>query len=539
MKKTVPLCLFLLMAGAVHAQPSNNPPLPTNFENLGKNVNTVYSEVRPTISADGNLLYFVVEGHPENTYSKLSNKAQDIWYSEKAADGKWAPAKRASSILNCQKSNGVFWVSPDGNRLLLRGAFDNGKYLGRGFSFTQKSDTGWTAPQKLNIRNYEKMSQDAYSGATLSNDGKTLLLYFSEEKNSFSNDIYVSFLTENNDWTEPMKIGEPVSSEEYNEITPFIAADGATMYFSSDRPGGKGNNDIWMCKRLDDSWKRWSDPVNVTSVNTSKWDAYFTVDAAGETAFISSSESSIGGTDIASVILDEKDRPNTSVLVYGQVFNARTGAPMGADLYYDIIPGEKNAGNAVSNPTDGSYKITLPYGKKNRLRASSSGYFPVMDTVDLSSAGSYREIHRDIYLNPADEYAKEKEVRKDIESIKEEEVPEAGTIVNLSNILFDYKKAILKADGYNDLDKAAKIMKANPSMKIELSAHTDNIGGFDYNVKLSEERANAALQYLLSRGIEAGRIVSKGYGEVKPVAKNDSEEGRQLNRRVEIRILDK
>lgn len=524
----------LLFSGAVMAQNET----PSVFENLGNQVNTTYSEVRPTISADGNLLYFVVEGHPKNTYSKLSNKAQDIWYSEKGADGKWGPAKQAPPVLNNQKSNAVFWVSPEGNRMLLRGAYNNGKYAGRGFSMTEKTDTGWSAPQMLKIKNYEKMSMDAYSGATMANDGKTLLLYFSEEKNSFSNDIYISTLTGNNDWTEPKKLDEPISTELYNEITPFLAADGLTLYFSSDRPGGKGDHDIWMVKRMDDSWTRWTDPVNVSSVNTKKWDAYFTIDATGERAYIATGENSFGGTDIASVPLDEKDRPRATVLVYGNVYNAKTAQPMGADLYYDIIPGEKNAGNALSNPTDGSYKIVLPYGKINRLRASADNYFPVMDTIDLRKMGAYREIHRDIYLNPADEYVREKEIRKSIDSLNNSNEPiEEGMIVDMKNILFDYNKATLRSECYNDLDKAARLMKANPNMKVELSAHTDNVGGFNYNIKLSEERASSAKEYLVSRGIASDRIISKGYGEVKPVATNDTEAGRQQNRRVEFRVL--
>lgn len=535
--------LFVLPLAAI----SQSSP-PVAFENLGKEVNSEYSEVRPTISADGNLLYFVVEGHPSNTYSKLSNKAQDIWYSEKGADGKWGQAKQAPKVLNSQKSNAVFWVSPDGNRMLIRGAFDNGKYLGRGFSITEKTEAGWSAPQKLDIRNYEKLSMDAYSGATMANDGKTLLLYFSEEKNSFSNDIYISNLTENNTWTEPKKLDAPISTEEYNEITPFLAADGLTLYFSSDRPGGKGDHDIWMTRRIDDSWRKWTEPVNVSSVNTKKWDAYFTMDAAGEKAYIATAESSLGGTDIASVPLDESLKPKATVLVYGNVYNAKTLQPMGADLYYDIIPGEKNAGNAISDPTDGSYKIVLPYGKRNRLRASATSYFPVLDTIDLTKIGAYREIHRDIYLNPADEYVREKEIRKSIDSLNSGSGGDAGAggaaieegmIVEMKNILFDYNKATLRAECYNDLDKAARLMKANPNMKVELSAHTDNIGGFSYNLKLSEERANSAREYLVSRGIAGDRIVSKGYGEVKPVSTNDTEVGRQQNRRVEFRVLNK
>jgi len=550
------------------------------FENLDSNVNSIYSEVRPTVSADGKILYFVVEGHPKNTKSKVSNKAQDIWFSEKGADGKWGKVKQGPSSLNNQKSNAVFWVSPDGNRLLIRGAYDSGKYIGRGISMTNKVDTGWVPAQKLNIRNYGKMSQDAYSGATMSNDGKTLLLYLSEEKNSYTNDLYVSFLTENNDWTQPKSLGTDINSEDYNEITPFLAADGITLYYSSDRSGGKGSQDIWMAKRIDDSWTRWSEPMNVQSVNTSKWDAYFTIDANGENAYIATSQNSIGGTDIASVPLEEKERPKPVVLVYGKIFNADTKQPMSAKLYYDLVPGEENEGNAISSPEDGSYKIVLAYGKMHQIRASEDNFFPMLDTVDFTSVGSYKEVHRDIYLNPADKYASKNEERINIDSIeididdnangdkniadvagtqkgadangKTKKVKlgaeivsskgskitlEEGVIVSMGNILFNFNKAILRAESYKQLDKAAKILKAYPNMAIELSAHTDNVGGYNYNIKLSEERAYSAREYLLSKGIEGARIQPKGYGEVKPIATNNNEAGRQQNRRVEFRIL--
>ena len=252
-KKILFNAFVCILAGNSYAQ--------TEVENLGKQVNSAFAEVRPTISADGKLLYFVVEGNPQNTLFKSDKRAQDIWYAE-LENGTWGAAKHAATPLNDQKENAVFWVSPEGNRILIRGSYVNGKYAGRGISICNKSaDGGWSKPEKLNIRGYDKMSHDDYSGAFLSNDGKTLLLYFSEEKNSLSNDIYVSRLTENNDWSQPESLGETISTCDYDEISRSLAADNITLYFSSDRPGGQGEHDIWMSKRLDDSWKKWSDSL--------------------------------------------------------------------------------------------------------------------------------------------------------------------------------------------------------------------------------------------------------------------------------------
>ena len=520
----------------------------TIFENLGTKVNSIYSEVRPTISADGKIIYFVVEGNPKNNMYKDDKEAQGVWYSELDADGNWGQATMATAPLNGLKDNAVFWVSPDGNRLLIRGAYENGKYVGRGLSLCHKSAGGWSNPERLKIKGYSKMSQDKYSGAFMANDGKTLLLYFSEERNAFVNDIYVSHLDENDEWSMPKSVGSNINHDDYDEISPFLASDGATMYFSSDRPGGHGEHDIWMSKRLDDSWTKWTEPVNMgDSINTSKWDAYFSLDAKGEYAYLASTQNAVGGTDLGKIKLSEALRPNAVVMVYGKIFNAITKEPMNVQMFYDKIPGETAEGNAISN-TDGNYKVTLPYGKMYSLRASADSFFSVLDTLDLKEPGVYKEIHRDLYLYPVATAGGKvlldsngNVIRTNIDSITDDGLGDIveGQIVSTNNILFDFSKSILRSESFKELDKVAKMLKVNPGMQVELSAHTDKIGGYSDNLKLSEDRANAARQYLLSKGVEASRIIAKGYGETTPVASNSTEEGRQQNRRVEFKILKK
>ena len=232
------------------------------------------------------------------------------------------------------------------------------------------------------------------------------------------------------------------------------------------------------------------------------------------------------------------------VLIYGQVFNALTKEPMNAQLFYDLVPGETNEGNSISSP-DGSYKMTLPYGKKYSLRASADNFFSVLDTLDLVKTGSYKEIHRDLYLYPVDSgrFANNgNQVRRDLDSLDngtDENPIEAGQIVSVKNILFDFAKTIIRSESYPELDKVVRMLKVNPSMEIELSAHTDKIGGYSANIALSNDRASAAREYLLSKGVAPGRIISRGYGETKPVASNSTDEGRQLNRRVEFTVLKK
>ena len=219
------------------------------IENLGTKINTSLPELRPTISADGNLLLFIVQNHPENTKYHSVRNSQDIWFSERDKDGNWSKAVHLGEPLNTYYYNAVFWISPDNNRILIRNAFDNGNYAGNGISMCYlKKDGYWSRPQMLNIENFSKYDRGNQNGAVMGHDGQTLLFYMTEEKGGYLNDLYVSFLEEDGWWSEPKSLGKKINLKKYNETTPYLAPDGVTLYFSSDRKGGLGENDIWMAK---------------------------------------------------------------------------------------------------------------------------------------------------------------------------------------------------------------------------------------------------------------------------------------------------
>ncbi len=490
------------------------------IENLGKAVNTAYPELRPTVSADGNLLFFICENNPRNTkYSSVPN-SQDIWFSERdTLTGKWSRAVHLGYPLNTVQYNAVYWISPDNNRILIRGAFMNGAYNGKGVSMCRLTRNGnWSEPEALLIKNYYKYDRGRQSGATMAHDGQTLLLYMSTEQGSPDNDIYVCFLTKDGTWTEPKSISKKINGPQSNEMTPYLASDGVTLYFSSNREGGLGDNDIWMAKRLDNSWQKWSDPVNLGApINTSGWDAFFTLDAGGEYAYLTTNEHTFGESDIVRVKLLEKEKPNPVLLVSGNVYNVKTKQPLSASLVYETLPDGAVAGNAISGATDGAFKIVLPYDKNYSIRASADHYFAISENLNLDSLvkAGYREIHKDLYLAPI----------------------EIGQVVRLNNVFFDFDKFDLRAESFLELDRVVELLKENPGIEIEMSAHTDSKGADDYNMTLSDNRAASVKQYIISKGIAQARIVSKGYGETKPVATNETDDGRQLNRRVEFRIL--
>ncbi len=533
MKKLYILLLLLILFYVSYAQPAADTTVKliaqkeniiktstiVKIENLGPLINTRYAEMRPTISADGDLLFFIRQGDPANVQAATVPNSQDIWYSTRDTAGNWAKAKHLNSSVNASHYNAVYWISPDLNTILLKGAFTEGQYLGTGLSMIHRAnDNSWTPAQMLRIRNFEKFANTAQLGASMGQDGKTLLFYMTDKKGNFNNDIYVSFLEGGDIWTAPKSLGKKINLPDYNEMSPFIAADGVTLYFSSDRPGGLGEQDIWMAKRLDKSWQKWSDPVNLGSpINTPGSEAFFTLDAGGEYAYLTSSDGAYGASDIVRVKLLEKEKPDPVVLVSGNVYNAKTKAPLNASLIYETLPEGTEVGKGVSNPVDGSFKIVLPYDKNYSIRASADKFFAVSENLNLDSLvkAGYKEIHKDLYLVPI----------------------EIGQVFRLNNVFFDFDKYNLRPESFVELDRVVKFLNDDPNIEIEMSAHTDSRGSDDYNFTLSDNRARSVMEYILSKGIAVSRIKSQGYGETKPVATNDTDEGRQLNRRVEFTIL--
>jgi OmpA-OmpF porin, OOP family len=290
------------------------------------------------------------------------------------------------------------------------------------------------------------------------------------------------------------------------------------MYFSSNRPGTLGYNDIWMTRRLDDTWQKWSTPVNLGSpINTDDIDCFFTMDAGGEYAYMSTENDSYGESDIVRIKLLEREKPDPVMLVSGNVYNQKTNEPLSAALLYETLPDGKQAGNGISNPIDGSFKIVLPYDKNYLIRANADHFFAQSENLNLDSLRKlgYKEIHKDLYLVPI----------------------EVGSVVRLNNVYFDFDKWFLRPESFVELDRVVKMLEENPAVEIEMSAHTDSWGSDQYNFKLSDNRARSVMEYILSKGIAPNRIRSQGYGETKPVVPNTSDENRQLNRRVEFTIL--
>jgi outer membrane protein OmpA-like peptidoglycan-associated protein len=480
-------------------------------ENLGNGVNTKYSEHWPVISPDGRTLYFLREGDPNNLA-----ESGDIWSSNLQNDGTWLLARHIGKPLNTIDGGSVCSVSPDGNTLLLLGFYNqSGRINYDGFSLSHKTKDGWSFPLGVVIKNFYN-DNNHWSGY-LSNDGKKLFMGIQRTDSYGECDLYVSFLQSNNVWTEPMNLGPVINTKEMEEDA-FLAADNVTLYFESKGHGGFGGFDVFMSKRLDDTWKNWSTPINLgNTINTIEDDQEYYITAKGDYAYFASSDNSFGELDIFRIKLPEKVKPKPVVLIYGKVLNVKTNEPIEAEIKYENLSSGVEAGIANSNPNDGSYKIILPYGKNYGYSAKANGYYSISENINLEKLSEYKEIEKNLYLAPI----------------------EVGEVVRLNNVFFDFNKYKLKPESYSELDRVVKFLTDYPTIEIELSGHTDNIGTYEYNQKLSENRVNAVAEYIFSKGVQRNRIIVIGYGETQPADTNESEEGRQKNRRVEFKILKK
>jgi len=508
MKKSIFSILFLT-SHILFAQESSEIYI---HQNLGENINSKATELTPRISADRKMMFYVRDGHPDN------KNLQDIWHSEKDSAGHWMPAQRADDNINQLPANCVWSVNADGNSLLIRGAYDNGKYVGKGFSLTRMTKAGWTDPQMLVIQDLAKVNLGENDGAYLSIDGNAIIFTMCDKKKCTLYDLFVSTKKEDGTFTRPIKLGTTVNTPDFNEFAPFLAADNKTLYFSSDRPGGMGMTDVYKTERLNDtSWLSWSAPVNMgPHVNTASKDAYYVTDAKGEYAYMVSDLNSIGSADIIYFKLKEENKPKPVALYDGKVYNGKTKELIkDATIEYKIYPDESEEGVAHTDHETGQYKIILPFGHSYSIDVFAPGFVPDYDTISVGDKNEYVEISRDYYLVPI----------------------EVGQSIKLNHIYFETSKYDLLSDSYYELDKVVKLLHENPLMKIEIEGHTDNAGNPEKNQVLSLNRATAVMNYIVSKGIAQDRITAKGFGMTRPIVGNDTPENRQLNRRVEFTIL--
>ncbi|HSV10440.1 MAG TPA: OmpA family protein [Hanamia sp.] len=470
-------------------------------QNMGDNINTADLEYFPSLTIDGKKLIFTRRINNKESFYE-SDKQNEIW-------GKAFPL--VGKINSPDNNVGAQNISQDGQWLVYTGCnFPRGMgscdlYI----SYLTKN--GWSEPQNLG---WNVNSEFWESTPSLSPDKRDL--YFSSNRPGGygGKDIWVSHRTDNGNWSVPENLGSDINTAG-DESTPFIHADNQTLYFNSNGlPGYSEKPDLFVTRKLADG--KWSKPENLGyPINTIDDEGSMIVDADGKTAYYSSDKiDTKGGLDIYTFELREDLRPSRTLWAKGKVYDAKTRAGLPSTVVLTDVNTRETV-SKLQTDEDGNYLITLPVGKDYAFNVHRKGYLFYSQNYNMKNISSDSVFNVDIPLEPI----------------------EANAKVILKNVFFDTKKTDLKPESITELDNVVRLMNENPNMKILISGFTDNVGKPADNLKLSTGRAVAVVNYLLSKGVNNNRLSFKGFGEAKPIASNDTEEGRGQNRRTELTVV--
>lgn len=503
---------------SVFAQTLDTPAL--------QNINSAYDEQSPVLSPDGRLLFFTVCNHPLNIGGKRD--PGDIWFSE-FVNGKWTAPQQAGALLNDRAYNAVAGFSGDGSQIFLLTHYGPAGTVAstQGISVSRKVGSGWSRPENINIPYFQNKS--SLQSGFVSADGGVFVFSAETYGTRGVEDIYVSIKT-NNEWQQPVNLGNVINTK-MQELSPSLSADTRTLYFSTNSKGN-GSFDVYSSTRLDDTWTTWSEPVNLgPEVNTSGRELFFK-DYSGKGFFMFTTTSNSDRYGNIKVYVPAKDSSIIAVVqpkidtaikfnenqynnlsenkikVHGRLTNSKNGDPVSGKMNFEF-----NGKSIVADAYLGDYSIPLESGTVYTIKIDAPGFVNDLESLDLKTY-ELKDLEMNFQLQPI----------------------EIGTTVTLKNILFVQSKDALLPESYPQLDLVVQFMKENPHVEIELAGHTDNRGSFQQLMALSQKRVNKVKTYLVSKGIKAKRISGKGYGGSKPIASNESEDTRLLNRRVEFTI---
>ena len=375
---------------------------------------------------------------------------------------------------------------------------------------TMNKEGIWTDPANL-----QKPINTKYweSQPSISSNGK--MLYFTSDRPGGygGTDLWVAKFGEKG-WEEPTNLGPEINTPK-DEQFPFIHSDGVTLYFSSEGHRGMGKSDLFISHLKPDG--KWETPRNLGyPINTIGEDWNLVVGRDGETAYYSTDKlpNTQGGMDIYSFKLPKEMQAQRVNYAKGYVRDAKTKKPLGASVILTPMDNSSPTFTFASEKT-GVFTVALVANMQYALTIDKPGYL----------------FHSEYFDMPNVETDKPFELYIDLQKI------EVGNSIILKNIFFDTDKFDLKPKSTSELEKLYTFLINNGVVKIEISGHTDNVGGSSHNQKLSENRAKSVYTYLINKGIDAGRLTYKGYGDTKPLSDNATEQGRAINRRTEFKII--
>lgn len=496
-------------------------------------VNSGYDEQSPVLSPDGKLLFFTVCNHPLNIGGKRD--PGDIWFSVLQDNNQWSAPAHAGALLNDRAYNAVAGFSADGSQVFLLSHYGLGGSVAstQGISVSKSVGGGWSRPENITIPYFQNKS--SLQSGYVSPDGNVFVFSSETYGTRGVEDIYVSLRGADGLWSQPKNLGDQINTK-LQELSPSLSADSKTLYFSTNAGKGFGSFDVYSATRLDESWTNWSKPENLgTAINSDGRELFMKEYQTLGLSLYTSTQNSDGYGDIKiyrsevikkdSAIVAYIPKPavdtvikireikspelnENEVRVHGRITNARNGDPVSGKMIFE------SAGKTITADAYlGEYSLPVISGTVYAIKIDAPGYVNNLETLDLKTY-ELKDLEMNFQVQPI----------------------EVGTTVLLKNILFMQSKAELLPESYPQLDLVVEFLKANPHVEIELAGHTDSRGSFSQLLALSQKRVNKVKSYLVSKGIQAKRITGKGYGGSKPIASNDEEETRLLNRRVEFTI---
>jgi outer membrane protein OmpA-like peptidoglycan-associated protein/tetratricopeptide (TPR) repeat protein len=515
-------------------------PVRVFIDNVGAEVNSSYNDFSPVITTDESVMIFTSRrpgGIGGAIAEDINEPFEDLWISYRNGK-KWTMAKNMGEPINTPIHDAAVCLSPDGSKLVT---FNGG--VGQGDLYiSELKGSVWTKPDHLG----KAVNSSAHEGsASFSYDGH-ILYFVSEREGGFGrHDIYYSVINEKGKYEKAVNMG-PTINTEFEEDGVFMMPDGKTMYFSSTGHNSTGGYDIFKSTFENGQWTK---PVNIgIPINTPDDDLNMAFSGNGRHGYYgSASMKGYGGQDIYKItILGPEKQPLLNAqdqllamaahpisnlktesaieskgpkmaLLKGVITDAKSNEVLEATI--DLIDNEKNQLLATfrSNSATGKYLVTLPAGRNYGIAVKKDGYLFHSENFIIDQNADYIEYNKNVALKKV----------------------EVGSVIVLRNIFFDFDKATIKSESAGELDRLIKLLTENPTIKIELGSHTDSKGSDEYNLKLSDNRSKSVVEYLITHGIGAERLTAKGYGETKPIDTNDTDEGRQNNRRTEFKITSK
>ena len=497
-------------------------PVPYEPQSLGENINTSYPEYLPALTADGKRLIYTARLYGQEDFM-MSTKVDGVWQKGVLLDG-----------INTELNEGAQSISADGKFLVFTACNRKDGYGSCDLYFSEVRDGRWTPAANIgtpiNSRSWE-------SQPSISSDGRALYFTSNRKGGKGGKDIWVSYRQKDGKWGTPQNCGDMINSP-YNDQSPFIHADNQTLYFMSDGHPGMGGHDLFFARKKNE--KEWFKPKNLGyPINTEAGEGAMVLSLDGKTAYFASDIKNVkagesvfdsgqkgGHTDLYSFELYAEARPQPVTYVQAYVYDLETKKKLSAKVdFIDLNSSETYASSYTD--MDGEFLVCLPLGKNYALNISKEKYLFHSENFSLEKTGSLdNPFLLKIGLQPIKE-----------QPVETADAPTTSPPIVLRNVLFETGSAELKSESLFELNQLLQLLEKNSSLKIQINGHTDNVGSDENNLLLSTNRAKAVVDFLIKNGIAASRLSHQGFGETKPIESNETDWGRQSNRRTEFVML--